>query len=59
LIHFFSLVWSIYFSDLIGASHTYGKSFWGVNAPASEGLKELSELGQTQTIDNELKEMVN
>lgn len=43
------------FSDVIGASHTSEYRFWVYGGTASEGLREVAELGSTRTLESELK----
>ncbi|XP_076643915.1 spondin-1 isoform X2 [Halictus rubicundus] len=48
--------WLIRFSDVIGASHTVDYRFWRYNGEASEGLRQVAELGSTRKLESELKE---
>ncbi|CAH1113576.1 unnamed protein product [Psylliodes chrysocephalus] len=43
------------FSDIIGASHTVNYTFWNYGGVASEGLRQLAELGNTRMLESELK----
>ncbi|BES98927.1 serine-type endopeptidase inhibitor activity [Nesidiocoris tenuis] len=43
------------FSDVIGASHTTEYRFWEYGGRASEGLKQVAELGSTRRLETELK----
>ncbi|KAL0133516.1 hypothetical protein PUN28_000923 [Cardiocondyla obscurior] len=47
--------WLIRFSDVIGASHTEEYRFWTYNGNASEGLRQVAELGATRKLESELK----
>lgn len=47
------------FSDIIGASHTVNYTFWNYGGVASEGLRQLAELGNTRMLESELKSKVN
>lgn len=48
--------WKTYFSDIIGASHKVGYTFWEYGKMASDGLKEVAEHGSTRTLEAELKD---
>ncbi|XP_031631654.1 spondin-1-like isoform X2 [Contarinia nasturtii] len=48
-------VYTTKFGDIIGATHTVGNGFWANGVFASEGLKEVAEMGITRTIESELK----
>jgi hypothetical protein len=50
--------WSAHFSDIVGASHSQTFRFWQYNAPASEGLQQLAEVGDSKDLESELKEEV-
>ncbi|XP_014248718.1 spondin-1 [Cimex lectularius] len=43
------------FSDVIGASHTFDYRFWQYGGKASEGLRQVAELGSTRVLESELK----
>ncbi|XP_026668005.1 spondin-1 isoform X4 [Ceratina calcarata] len=47
--------WLIRFSDVIGASHTSDYRFWRYNELASDGLRQVAELGSTRKLESELK----
>nr|ATU82948.1 secreted Spondin-like protein [Pristhesancus plagipennis] len=47
--------WMTRFSDVIGASHTTDYRFWDYGEVASEGLKQVAELGSTRMLESELK----
>ncbi|XP_050307787.1 spondin-1-like [Anthonomus grandis grandis] len=42
------------FSDIVGASHKNGHSFWGEGEAPSNGLKELAFNGSTKSLEAEL-----
>ncbi|XP_055318727.1 spondin-1-like isoform X2 [Sitodiplosis mosellana] len=48
-------VYTTKFGDIIGATHTVGNGFWANGDFASEGLKEVAEMGSTRTLEAELK----
>ncbi|XP_011160300.1 spondin-1 isoform X2 [Solenopsis invicta] len=47
--------WLIRFSDVIGASHTNDYRFWNYSDMASEGLRQVAEIGSTRILESELK----
>ncbi|XP_077276011.1 spondin-1 isoform X1 [Temnothorax americanus] len=47
--------WMIRFSDVIGASHTGQYRFWDYNGHATDGLRQVAELGATRKLESELK----
>jgi hypothetical protein len=47
--------WLAYFSDIIGASHSNDFQMWAKDSFASEGVKELAEIGSTKKLESELK----
>lgn len=47
--------WLAYFSDIIGASHSNDFQMWAKDSLASDGVKELAELGSTKKLESELK----
>lgn len=49
--------WSAYFSDIIGASHSTEFRMWNIDSFATEGVKELAELGSTKKLESELKQV--
>jgi hypothetical protein len=50
--------WSAHFSDIVGASHSPTFKFWEQNEPASEGLRQLAEIGDSKDLERELKDEV-
>ncbi|XP_021954962.1 spondin-1 isoform X2 [Folsomia candida] len=48
--------WSAHFSDIVGASHSPTFKFWQQNEPASEGLRQLAEAGDSKDLERELKD---
>ena len=44
-----------HFSGLIGATHGPGASFWSVGSLASDGIKEMAELGSKSPLDSEVQ----
>lgn len=49
--------WSAYFGDIIGASHSTEFRMWNSDSFATEGVKELAELGSTKKLESELKQV--
>ena len=47
-----------HFSKLIGWSHTSTNNFFLIETMASEGIKDMAELGATSTLENELNEKI-
>ncbi|XP_024941526.1 spondin-1 isoform X2 [Cephus cinctus] len=47
--------WTTRFSDVIGASHTVDYTFWTYYGIASEGLRQVAEIGSTRKLESELK----
>ncbi|KAF5270103.1 hypothetical protein FQA39_LY08515 [Lamprigera yunnana] len=50
----FSL-WLTHFSDVIGASHERGFSFWGEGHIATDGFRSLAEWGSVRLMESELR----
>tara|TARA_B110000238_G_scaffold30193_1_gene30529 strand:+ start:521 stop:1156 length:636 start_codon:yes stop_codon:yes gene_type:complete len=48
-----------HFSKLIGWSHASTNSFFLIETMASEGIKDMAELGATATLENEINEKIN
>ncbi|XP_066589883.1 spondin-1 isoform X2 [Prorops nasuta] len=48
--------WDVFFSDVIGASHTMDYRFWQYNGMASEGLHQVARNGTTRILESELKD---
>lgn len=53
-----SLGWLTKFSDVIGASHMNGDTFWKYGDPSTLGLRDVAEHGATQRLEDELKQKV-
>ena len=51
--------WLAHFSDIIGASHSSDYRMWSPNSNASEGVKELAEIGSTKKLEAELKQVTS
>lgn len=49
--------WSAHFSDIIGASHSTEFRMWNHDSFATEGVKELAEVGSTKKLESELKQV--
>lgn len=47
--------WLTHFSDIIGASHSADFRIWEYGGYASEGVKQVAELGVTKKLESELK----
>jgi hypothetical protein len=47
-------MWLTGFTDLIGASHSSDYYFWECGRYASEGLRLVAELGNTQELEKEI-----
>ncbi|XP_011630143.1 spondin-1-like [Pogonomyrmex barbatus] len=48
--------WLTHFSDVIGASHEPGFSFWGRDHIATDGFRQLAEWGSATGVEAELRE---
>ena len=48
-----------HFSKLIGWSHASTNRFFLIETMASEGIKDMAELGATATLENEINEKIN
>lgn len=53
-----TLGWLTKFSDVVGASHSIGESFWKYGDPATNGMRDVAEHGATQRLEDELKQKV-
>lgn len=49
--------WLAYFSDIIGASHSNEFRMWSPDGYATDGVRELAELGMTKKLESELKQV--
>lgn len=49
----------IYFSDIIGASHSADYRIWEYGGYASEGVRQVAEKGITKKLESELKQESN
>ncbi len=47
--------WLTHFSDIIGASHSADFRMWEYGGYASEGVRQVAELGVTKKLESELK----
>lgn len=47
--------WLTHFSDVIGASHVPGFSFWGKDHIATDGFRQLAEWGSASGVEAELR----
>lgn len=54
----FSL-WLTHFSDVIGATHVPGFSFWGKDHIATDGFRQLAEWGSASGVEAELRANAN
>ena len=45
---------SAHFSPLVGGTHAAQVVFWREGAPASDGIKDMAERGQTSTLSTEI-----
>lgn len=48
-------IWLTHFSDIIGSSHSADFRMWEYGGYASEGLRQVAELGVTKKMEAELK----
>jgi len=44
-----------HFSPLVGGTHNASAAFWSEGAPASTGIKDMSERGRTSPLDQEIE----
>ena len=47
--------WQTHFSDIIGASHSADFRIWEYGGYATEGVRQVAELGITKKLESELK----